>query len=112
MDSSIIESIFTDYKVTNVSPSELSKMEFAFTVWKKVRSKDTIELQATAITEAFEADLSKYIFVQIDTIIIEPTRSLIGHPLLQVQQMLFDGFYQFGFSNRHPHYFIIAFGIH
>lgn len=34
-DSNIIESIFTDYKVTDVFLSEISKIEFASTVWKK-----------------------------------------------------------------------------
>jgi predicted nucleic acid-binding protein len=77
MDSGIIESVFTDHKVTDVFLSELSKIEFASTVWKKVRKQDITELQAKAIIEAFETDFSKYIFVQIDSIIIEQAKSLI-----------------------------------
>ena len=66
--SSDIESVFTDYKVTDVFLSELSKIEFTSTVWKKVRKQDITELQAKAIAEAFEEDYSKYTFVQIDNI--------------------------------------------
>lgn len=77
LDSDIIESVFTNYKVTEVFLSELSKIEFASTVWKKVRIQDITELQAKAITEAFEVDFSKYTFVQIDNIIIEQAKSLV-----------------------------------
>ncbi len=58
VDSDTIERIFTDYKVTEVFLSELSKIEFALTVWKKVRIQDIKELQAQVITEAFEEDLA------------------------------------------------------
>lgn len=76
-NSDTIESVFTNYQVTNVFLSELSKIEFASTVWKKVRIQDITELQAKAITEAFEEDFSKYAFVQIDSIIIEQAKNLI-----------------------------------
>ncbi len=77
VDSDIIESVFTNYKVTDIFLSELSKIEFASTVWKKVRIQDITEMQAKAITEAFEKDFSKYTFVQIDNIIIEKAKDLI-----------------------------------
>ena len=77
VDSDSIESVFSDYKVTDIFLSELSKIQFASTVWKKVRKQDITELQAKAITEAFEEDFSKYIFVQMDTTIIELAKSLI-----------------------------------
>jgi predicted nucleic acid-binding protein len=77
MDSSIIERVFTDYKVTDVFLSELTKIEFASTVWKKVRKQDITELQAKAVIEAFEEDYSKYIFVQIDNMLIEQAKSLV-----------------------------------
>jgi predicted nucleic acid-binding protein len=76
-DSEIMESIFTNYKVTDVFLSELSKIEFASIVWKKVRVNDITELQAKAVTEAFDEDFSKYSFVQIDNIIIEQAKILI-----------------------------------
>lgn len=77
VDSDTIESVFTNYKITDIFLSELSKIEFASTVWKKVRIQDITELQAKALTEAFEEDFRKYTFVQIDNIIIEQAKSLI-----------------------------------
>lgn len=77
VDSGIIESVFTQHKVTDVFLSELSKIEFASTVWKKVRKQDISEEQANAVITAFEEDYSKYTFVQIDNIVIEQARSLI-----------------------------------
>lgn len=77
VNSDVVESVFTNYQVTYVFLSELSKIEFASTVWKKVRMQDIKELQAKVITEAFEEDFSKYTFVQIDNIIIEQAKNLI-----------------------------------
>lgn len=77
VDSFIIESVFADYKVTTVFLSEISKVEFAATVWKKVRRQDITELQAKVVIEAFEEDYAKYSFVQIDNIVIERAKSLI-----------------------------------
>lgn len=76
-DSSIIERIFTDYEVTDVFLSEISKIEFASPVWKKVRNQDITEQQAKAVIEAFEEDYSKYTFVQVNSIIIELANRLI-----------------------------------
>ena len=77
VDSGSVESIFTDFNLTEVFLSELSKIEFASTVWKKVRKQDIIELQAKATIDAFVDDYSKYTFVQIDNIIIEQAKRMI-----------------------------------
>ena len=77
-DSDIIESVFRNNKVTDVFLSELSKIEFASTVWKKVRIRDIQETQAKIMIDAFEDDLSKYTFIQIDNIIVEQARNLIN----------------------------------
>ena len=76
-DSDVIEIVFAEYKVTEIFLSELSKIEFASTVWKKIRNKDITELQAKAIIDAFDEDYSKYTFVQIDNIVIEQAKRLI-----------------------------------
>lgn len=77
MDSNVIESVFINYKITDIFLSGLSKIEFASTVWKKVRMRHITEMQAKAITKAFEKDFSKYSFVQIDNIIVEKAYNLI-----------------------------------
>lgn len=77
VDSDVIDGVFTNYKIIDIFLSELSKIEFPSTVWKKVRMQDITEMQAKAITEAFEKDFTKYTFVQIDNIIIEKAKDLI-----------------------------------
>lgn len=77
VDSDVIDGVFTNYKIIDIFLSELSKIEFPSTVWKKVRMQDITEMQAKVITEAFEKDVSKYTFVQIDNIIIEKAKDLI-----------------------------------
>ena len=44
--SGVIEAIFTSNVVSVVFLSELTKLEFESTVWKKVRTQDITELQA------------------------------------------------------------------
>ena len=76
-DTDIIERIFTGNNVTIVFLSEIAKIEFASTVWKKVRLQEISELQAQTIMKLFETDFDKYTFIQIDSIITEQARSLI-----------------------------------
>ena len=66
-----IENIFIQNNITGLYLSEISKIEFASTVWKKVRMKDITEMQAIALMELFENDFSKFTFIQVDNIIIE-----------------------------------------
>lgn len=77
MDSGEIETLFTDHKVTDVFLSELCKVEFMSTVWKKVRVQDITGWQANVIIESFEQDFGRYTFVQIDNILIEQARGLL-----------------------------------
>lgn len=60
----LLKVFFTNYKITDIFLSELSKIEFASTVWKKVRMQDVTEMQTKVITEAFEKDFTKYTFLQ------------------------------------------------
>lgn len=75
--SHIIESIFTDKSVSTVFLSELTKIEFVSSLWKKVRTKEITEHQAKAVIELFEIDSGKFTFIQIDTIIIEQAKNLL-----------------------------------
>ena len=71
-----LEEIFLTSKVTAVYLSEIAKIEFTSTVWKKVRTKEISELEAHTTLELFEADFEKYSFVATDSIIIEQARIL------------------------------------
>ncbi|MFT3946821.1 MAG: type II toxin-antitoxin system VapC family toxin [Agriterribacter sp.] len=71
-----LESIFEKEKVTHVFLSDIAKVEFSSTVWKKVRTKEITTEQAVLTLELFENDFEKYIFSTTDSIIIEQARKL------------------------------------
>ena len=75
-DSDIIRQIFTDNKVF-ASLSEISKLEFCSTVWKKVRTHEFTDVEAKTVTSLFETDFGKYSFTAVDNVIIEKARGLI-----------------------------------
>lgn len=73
-----LESLFSTLKVTEVFLSEISKIEFTSTIWKKVRTKEVTTLEAQTTLDLFESDFNKYSFVATDSIIIEQSRILIS----------------------------------
>lgn len=77
-NSDIIENVFRDHTVTTIFLSDLSKVEFESTVWKKLRTQDITELQAKTLLDSFESDSDKYSFVRIDNTIIEQARQLLA----------------------------------
>lgn len=74
----VIDKIFVDNIISEVFLSEIAKVEFASTVWKKLRVLEIDELQAKAKIELFEADYAKYTFIQIDYTIIGQATNLIA----------------------------------
>ena len=71
-----LEQLFSIAKITTVYLSEITKIEFTSTVWKKVRTKEITELEAKTTLKLFEEDFSKYDFIATDSIIIEQARLL------------------------------------
>lgn len=69
-----LEEMFSAAKITSIYLSEISKIEFTSTVWKKVRTKKISELEANTTLELFETDFVKYSFIATDSIIIEQAR--------------------------------------
>ncbi len=78
VDTADLELIFSKVKVTNIFLSEISKIEFSSTIWKKVRTKEITELEAQTTLDLFESDFGKYTFIATDSIIIEQARILIS----------------------------------
>lgn len=76
-DTEEMELIFSTTKITDIFLSEISKIEFTSTIWKKVRTKEITESQAKTTLDLFESDFNKYAFVTIDSVIIEQARILI-----------------------------------
>lgn len=62
IDSGKVESIFI---------SELTKLEFSSTIWKKIRTKEIDESTGTKIISLFSEDLSKFDIIPIDKEIIQ-----------------------------------------
>jgi len=77
-ESEKIEQVFVQNAVQTVFLSEITKLEFASTVWKKVRLKDLAEEQAISLIQAFETDFPNYTFVQLDTVLIEKAKNLLS----------------------------------
>lgn len=75
-DTTDLELIFSTVKITNIFLSEISKIEFTSTIWKKVRTKEITESEAQTTLDLFESDFEKYTFSATDTIIIEQARIL------------------------------------
>ena len=76
--TSELESLFATSKITTVFLSELSKVEFTSTLWKKVRTGELVEVNAQTTLALFESDFEKYTFVATDSIIIERARMLLS----------------------------------
>ena len=77
-DTQFLESLFSTVKITTIFLSELTKVEFASTIWKKVRTKEVAELEAQTTLALFESDFEKYTFIALDSIIIEQARILLS----------------------------------
>jgi len=75
-DTAALEQIFLTGKITNVFLSEISKIEFTSTVWKKVRMKEITALEAKTTLNLFESDFEKYTFVPADSFVVEQARLL------------------------------------
>ena len=69
-----LEEMFSALKITSIYLSEISKIKFTSTVWKKVRTKEISKLEANTTLELFETDFVKYSFIATDSIIIEQAR--------------------------------------
>ena len=75
-DTAELERNLSAITITNIFLSEIAKVEFTSTVWKKVRTKEITELEAQTTLDLFESDFGKYHFVTTDSIIIEQARLL------------------------------------
>ena len=73
----VLEKIFEQEKITHVFLSEITKLEFTSTVWKKVRTKDITKSEALTAINHFESDFVKFTFIATDSLILEQAKNLI-----------------------------------
>lgn len=78
-ETDALDLFFSTSKITAIYLSEITKIEFESTFWKKVRTKELSEPEALRILEIFERDSFKYLFTPTDTIVIERARVLISN---------------------------------
>lgn len=72
-----IELLFSQVKITHIYLSEITKIEFSSTIWKRVRTKDITVEQAEITLRLFESDFAKYNFITNDSLILEQARNLV-----------------------------------
>ena len=73
-----LDSIFEDFKITNVYLSELAKVEYNSAIMKKVRTKELTEDEAKDLIDSFENDYQKYSFISIDNVLIQHAKELVA----------------------------------
>lgn len=64
-----LKNLFQNFSITSVYLSEITKLEFASTTWKKVRKGEINSIEAKILIQQFETDFKKYSFISIDTIV-------------------------------------------
>ena len=73
-----LERLFSSLSISAVFLSDLTKIEFTSTIWKKVRTREITEMQAQTTLALFEADFDKYSFIVTDSLVIEQARLLVS----------------------------------
>jgi len=73
-----LEVFFSKVKISHIYLSELTKVEFSSTIWKRVRTRDINIEQAEKTLAYFESDFPKYNFVTINSLILEQARKLLS----------------------------------
>lgn len=73
-----LERLFSAVAISAIFLSDLTKIEFTSTIWKKVRTREITEIQAQTTLALFEADFDKYSFIVTDSLVIEQARLLVS----------------------------------
>jgi uncharacterized protein len=74
-----LDDIFQSNQVTEVFVSSMAKVEFNSALWKKVRTKNLMEEEATSIIESFKTDYTNYNFIEVTNEVILTARELVSH---------------------------------
>ncbi|MBS1642707.1 MAG: type II toxin-antitoxin system VapC family toxin [Bacteroidetes bacterium] len=72
-----LEELFTTFSIDAIFLAEITKIEFASAIWKKVRTKEISQQQAKTTVALFESDCLKFSFIATDSLIIEKAQLLI-----------------------------------
>ena len=69
--------LLSDKSIKTIYLSELAKVEFTSSIWKKVRTKEIEQERARVTLSLFQNDLYKYKFVTTDSLLLEISESLV-----------------------------------
>ncbi len=72
-----LDSLFNSHEIQQILMSELTKVEFYSTVWKKIRMQDISNEQGHELIALFEKDYVNYTFVNIDEKVIDASLKMI-----------------------------------
>jgi uncharacterized protein len=71
-----LEDLFSQIKIAGIYLSEIAKIEFNSTIWKKVRTKEITIEQAEITLQLFEIDFARYNFIATNSLVVEQARNL------------------------------------
>jgi uncharacterized protein len=72
-----LDKLFETNTITEIFLSDLAKVEFISAIWKKVRTKDLTDTEATSIITSFNNDYDNYSFIDFDSELLLVARDLI-----------------------------------
>jgi predicted nucleic acid-binding protein len=72
-----IDAIFRNQTITGIYLSDLTKVEFASTFWKKTRTGEISAELAEEIIQLFTSDSGRYSFLPIYSVIVEQAQLLL-----------------------------------
>ena len=72
-----LDKLFAENNISEILLSEISKIEFTSTVWKKIRMRDLDEERGTKLLHLFREDRDKYTFIEVSNEIIKLSVELI-----------------------------------
>lgn len=73
-----LDKLFVEKNIKEIILSGISKVEFASTVWKKIRMKELKLNQGIELLNLFNADNDNYTFIEIDSKLIKSSLELIN----------------------------------
>ncbi len=73
-----LDLLFSNGHIEAVFISELSKIEFASAIWKKVRLREMTSAQGLTLIRGFLSDIDRYELIPIDRVVVDSALILLN----------------------------------
>ncbi|NCU31928.1 MAG: PIN domain-containing protein [Candidatus Moranbacteria bacterium] len=73
-----LDQIFAENAIHEIFLAEITKIEFASAIWKKVRTKDLTPDEAADLMSSFENDYEKFSFIAMSSKLVVLARDLVA----------------------------------